>query len=151
MDPEKMKSLNDLGFTWRVRVVRGSRRRTKSLQPEKGEVEDEVEEDEDDDETEEEEEGEDEEGPSRKKFKSLADYKINHIEDAASPKKKIIAGASSFHCSMCTGTIIYANAQCATCRGSYCENCFDEIRHDHAQQCPKCAGPVAAVGGGWNV
>ena len=150
MDPEKMKLLDDLGFTWRVRVVRGSRRRTKSIQPEEGETEDAVEGKEDDDETEDEEE-EEEEGANRKKFKSPADYKINHIKDPASPEKKSIAGASSFHCSSCTGAIIYASAQCATCRGSYCENCFDEIRHDNAQQCPKCTGPVAAVGGGWNV
>ena len=56
MDPTKIKMLDDLGFSWRVRGLRGRQHRNTSIQHQEGEGQDELQEDDDDEETEEEEE-----------------------------------------------------------------------------------------------
>ena len=133
MNPEKIEKLIALGFNWRVR---GPRRRTLLI---KDEGESEME----DDET----EGE-EKASKRKRLTPPSDFKMNEPIQSL-PEKK--AAYSTSHCSMCSTSLPSAKAQCATCQGCYCEDCFDELRHDHAQQCQSCKGPVAVVGGGWNV
>jgi len=169
MNEEKKRLLNDLGFTWRVRVVRGSRRRTQSLRN-------------DSDEEEEEEDSDDEPvrhyggretlvSPQVGSNDHFADQgasaspgDVNHFANqgaSASPgdvnhfpgQGGSASPGDSNHCSMCLGTIIYASAQCVSCRGSYCQGCFDQIREEKQQQCQSssCSGRVNSLTGGWAI
>lgn len=152
MNEEKKRLLNELGFTWRVRVVRGSRRRTQSLRN------DDSDEDDDDDHY-----GEDDEDSDDEPVRHYGGREslVSPQLDCSSPQMDssdhfASQGASaspgdSNHCSMCLGTIIYASAQCASCRGSYCQGCFDQIKEEQQQQCHSCSGRVNSLTGGWAI
>lgn len=165
MDVDKKRMLDELGFTWRVRVVRGSKRRTRSLR-DSDDDDDEEEVDDAEEDGEEEDEDDDDLDESvedtqpkpvrhyggRETLLSPTGYNYNrNLCSGRSPQAKASPGSSDFQCSACLGDIIYASAQCESCREVFCQACFDELRLSNAQQCKSCAGPVAAMTSGWAI
>lgn len=170
MNSEKMKKLNDIGFKWRVRVVRGSKRKTMSVLLEEGENHESEEEDEEEgneqEEEEEEEANEEEEEESDDDDEESQDDQglgsatnTSRQGRACSSPQHTSTGrespqnppsAASDHCGFCKRAVMFACKQCQNpkCRRIFCQDCFEaEIRFRPSQTCTRCSGPLANPGG----
>lgn len=144
MNQEKVTALNALGFKWRVRNHRGSRRPNKPKPKEKVEESSEEEEDEDEDEEEEEEEDkEEDEGYNTGGGGHL------HVRPSVRKTQKAASPGSSNQCSTCFSAILFPSAKCGGCQKGFCQDCFDEILHCNNQTCSSCKGHVNPTTAGW--